>query len=92
VLRIFLDPLFLLIQGGGTVLGIWKYQRFLTMIEQDWIPQSQQDKYPILYRVAALGIAFLCNVGLAVVITGTGIMLGTAMGQLKWWWLMLPAT
>jgi hypothetical protein len=92
VLRIFLDPLFLIIQGGGTVLGIWKYQRFLTMIEQDWIPRSQQDKYPILYRVAALGIAFLGNIGLSMVVTGVGILLGTAMGQLKWRWLVLPAS
>jgi hypothetical protein len=81
--RIVLDPFCLLVQGAGT-LGIFvRYQKFVATIEQNWIGQKQRVRHPLLYRVASLGLAFLSNLGVAIVITGCGVFLGTLAGQWK---------
>ena len=92
LVRLALDPLFLLVQGAGTLFGIRRYQRFITKIESQWIPKSLRDKYPLLYRVAALGIGFFCNMGISLAISAIGMSLGTAAGQLKLAWFPRVAT
>ena len=57
-LRLFMDPFFLVVQGGGTVRFFFTYQRFIQHIEQTWMSSNQRKRYPRLHRLAALGIAF----------------------------------
>jgi hypothetical protein len=83
LLRIALDPLFLMIQGAGTLLIGLRYQRFLGILEDRWVPKSVQDKYPLLARASALGLAFLWNFGVGMLSSGMGIGLGTLVGQIK---------
>jgi hypothetical protein len=83
VLRIWLDPLFLMIQAAGTLLIGLPYQQFLRSIEDRCVPKWVQEKHPLLGRVAALGLAFVWNFGVGVFTSGTGIGLGTLAGQRK---------
>jgi len=81
--RIVLDPLFLVLQGAGTVLTVHRYQRFVANIESRWITDSQRTTYPLLHRVAALFLAFLTNTAITVGLTALGVGFGTMLGQTK---------
>jgi hypothetical protein len=81
--RLLLDPFFLVVQGAGTLFLFDRYQRFVWNIQQKWITQAQRDKYPLLYRVAALFLAFVSNLAVAGLITLCGVGVGTIVGQWK---------
>ena len=83
LLRIVLDPLFMVLQAAGTVLGIVRYERFVRRIEMGWIPRGLHDKYPLLARVGALGYAFLINTVIGMLLTTLGIGFGTVLGRLR---------
>jgi hypothetical protein len=85
--RLLLDPFFLVIEGAATLFLLGRYQQFIATIEQHWITKAQRDKYPLLYRVTALFLAFVCNLGVAGLVTLCGVGLGTIVGQWK-----LPST
>ena len=83
LLRIVMDPLFMVLQAAGTVLGIVRYERFVRRIEMRWIPRGLHDKYPLLARVGALGYAFLLNTVIGMLLTTLGIGFGTVLGRLR---------
>ncbi len=81
--RLLLDPFYLVVQGAATLFLFGHYQRFVSNIEQKWITQAQRDKYPLLYRVAALFLAFVSNLAVAGIVTLCGVGFGTIVGQWK---------
>jgi hypothetical protein len=85
--RLLLDPFYLVVQGAATLFLLGRYQRFVSNIEQKWITKALRNKYPLLYRVAALFLAFVCNLAVAGLVTLCGVGFGTILGQWKLNWI-----
>jgi hypothetical protein len=83
-LRILMDPLFLVIQGAGTIFTVLGYERHVGRIENDWISKWILNEYPLLGRALALVLSFAWNVGVSFLITSAGIGFGSTVGYYKW--------
>ena len=77
VLRLVLDPLFLVIQGGGTLLLFQKYNALVVMLSKNVIAKATRQRFPILHKLLCLFLAFLIqNVLVSGLMAVGGLVLG----------------
>ena len=79
VMRMVLDPLFLLIQGAATVFTVARYERFVGRIEQR-MPNMIKETSPLLTRALSLLVAFAWNTSVSLALSTLGIGFGTFVG------------
>jgi hypothetical protein len=92
-LRLMLNPILLVIKGGGTLFAFQPYVRCITTIEREWIPPRVRQRYPLIFRAFALVTAFtLNNVLIPSALAALGLGLGGTSHRLFRYWFPFPVT
>ena len=80
--KLFLGPLFLVLQGCGTLLWFRRYNSLVVKLSQRVVSKETRAKFPLLHKLLALLLAFVAkNVLLSSLLAATGMFTGGLLSR-----------
>jgi hypothetical protein len=83
--RLVLAPLMLMLQGAATVFSVLPIEKFVTLMEQKWIPKGIQTRFPVWTHGIALVLLFGIGIAIFAMVSSMGIATGTTLAYLFKW-------
>jgi len=84
--KLVLGPLFLVLQGCGTLLWFRPYNRLVVQLSQRVVSKETRAKFPLLHKLLALLLAFVVkNVLLSSLLAATGMFAGGLLSRVLLW-------